>query len=186
MREISPGLGDQTSLVRLRCSAAVIIDTSVLLLRRRRYLEDWVLPGGNPRDGEGTAACAIRETTEETGVEIDIDAVAFVLETITPDRSDRSIEIVFRAKPRRPGPVHLVAKEADMDPHLVSLDALVDLDLRPPIGGYLRGLHHARPRTGLYLGNVWRPENRDDAWGAPIGLEPGGRLDPASGPGGMR
>jgi 8-oxo-dGTP diphosphatase len=148
---------DDRALVELRCSAIVFRGDAVLLLGRRRDgTDDWVLPGGHPRPREGTAACAHREVREETGLDVQVGRVAFVLETTDPTGARRLIEIVFlaseqdaRAEPK--------AREPGLWPAFVPVDDTPRLALRPPIAGYLRGLHRTRLRsTAPYLGNLWR------------------------------
>jgi 8-oxo-dGTP diphosphatase len=73
---------DQPAGADVRCSAVVFRGPEVLLVRRvRDRHDDWVLPGGTPRPGEGMAACAGRETLEETGLAVQPNRIAFVLET---------------------------------------------------------------------------------------------------------
>ena len=71
--------------IDVRCSAIVFRDDAVLLVHRSRNgTDDWVLPGGTPRPSESMAACARRETLEETGLSVDPARVAFVLEALGP------------------------------------------------------------------------------------------------------
>ena len=43
----------------VRCSVIVLRQHAVLLVHRTRHdLDDWVLPGGSPREGESLTACA--------------------------------------------------------------------------------------------------------------------------------
>ena len=93
--ETSRQESDAGELVNLRCSAMVLRNDSVLLCRREGGETNWVLPGGTPNLGEGTAAAARREVLEETGLSITADRVAFVLETTNRDASHHLIEIVF-------------------------------------------------------------------------------------------
>ena len=149
--------------VALRCSAAVFRDTSVLLCRRLADEEPaWVLPGGTPFAGEGAAACAQREVKEETGLTVDLNRVAFVLETTSPDGAEHLIEIVFLGIARM-GEVQPEQREPHLKPEFVELDRLPGLRLLPPLGGNLRGLvrhglssHMVTTETAAFLGNVWR------------------------------
>jgi 8-oxo-dGTP diphosphatase len=59
--------------VNLRCSAVVFRGESVLLCRRSSSEDTWVLPGGTPRAGEGSAMAARREVAEETGLQIETE-----------------------------------------------------------------------------------------------------------------
>lgn len=138
----------------------------MLLCRRLDDAEPtWVLPGGTPHAGEGTASCARREVLEETGLHVDPDRVAFVLETTSPDASHHLLEIVFMAVHRDLSvSPPLVGRESHLEPAFVPLSELGSLNLLPPIAGYLRGLGQRMSRlpeptdaTAAYLGNVWRP-----------------------------
>jgi 8-oxo-dGTP diphosphatase len=157
------------ALVELRCSAIVFRGEAVLLLGRDRHgRRDWVLPGGHPRPREGTATCAWREVVEETGLDVQVGRVAFVLETTDPAGDRRLIEIVFLAT-ERDAHAQPKAREPGLWPQFVPVDDTPMLDLRPPIAGYLRGLHRTRlPATAPYLGNLWR-EPADGAVDSPRG-----------------
>jgi 8-oxo-dGTP diphosphatase len=145
------------TLVELRCSAIVFRDDRLLLLRRRRNgTEDWVLPGGHPRRREGAAACVEREVFEETGIRIQAPRVAFLLETTDPAGDRRLIEVVFLAD-ERDGRSQPQATEPGTDAAFVPVEDTPGLTLRPPLAGYLRGLHRTQLRsTAPYLGNLWR------------------------------
>lgn len=154
-------------LVALRC-AAVVLRKGAVLLCRRLGTESWILPGGTPRPGEGAAACARREVMEETGVSIDTERVAFVLEATSPDAAEHLIEVVFLGSDRDPASA-TVQNEPGLRPEFVPLEQLSQLLLRPPIGGYIRGLARAASQslgavseTAPYLGNVWRPGPAQD------------------------
>lgn len=156
-------------LLNLRCSTLLFRDGSVLLCQRTRGDKAWVLPGGTPRKGEGTAAAAQREVGEETGLSVHSERVAFVLETTSRDASHHLIEIVFigaeldgRREPRQ--------LESALRPQFVPLEQLGGLELRPPIAGYIRGhaMRHrsdgsfSDPYTAAYLGNLWRMNEEED------------------------
>jgi ADP-ribose pyrophosphatase YjhB (NUDIX family) len=152
--------------VALRCSAVVLRKETVLLCRRPES-DAWVLPGGSPRGGEGSAACARREVLEETGLAIDAERIAFVLEATSPDSSLHLIEIVFVGTDREPNTAPREI-EPGLVPQFVPLSDLSARTLLPPIGGYLRGLARGSTRgfgamsgTAPYLGNVWRPARID-------------------------
>jgi 8-oxo-dGTP diphosphatase len=145
------------TLVELRCSAIVFRDDRLRLLRRHRDgAEDWVLPGGHPRRREGAAACVEREVLEETGIRIQAPRVAFVLETTDPAGGRRLIEVVFLAD-ERDGRTEPRATEPGTEAVFLPVEATPGLTLRPPLAGYLRGLHRTHLRaTAPYLGNLWR------------------------------
>jgi 8-oxo-dGTP diphosphatase len=84
--------------IDVRCSAIVFRDDAVLLVHRSRNgTDNWVLPGGTPHPGESMAACARRETMEETGLPVDPARIAFVLEALGPGSTLRTVDLVFLA-----------------------------------------------------------------------------------------
>ena len=161
---------DQPAGVDVRCSAVVFRGREVLLVRRvREDRDEWVLPGGTPRPGESMAACARRETLEETGLAVEPARIAFVVESQGPRSGLHTVDLVFLATQSVPGerPRSL---EPDLSARFVPLGLLHQLHLRPPVAGHLRGLNARRAeQTAAYLGNLWRPRRRDSS--VPVGLE---------------
>jgi ADP-ribose pyrophosphatase YjhB (NUDIX family) len=154
---------DDKDPVNLRCSALFLRNNDVLLCRRTEEENTWVLPGGTPRNGEGTAAAVRREVAEETGLEVAAERVAFVLETTSWDAGHHLIEIVFVGS-ERDGNALPEQREPGLAPAFIPLDDLDGIGLRPPIAGYIRGYARSRRSgtdlrrsTAAYLGNVWRP-----------------------------
>jgi 8-oxo-dGTP diphosphatase len=149
--------GDDGAPVHLRCSVLFFRGDSVLLCRRVPGGQ-WVLPGGTPRPGESAAGAARREVDEETGLQVSAERVAFVFEASSWDRDQHLVEIVFLGAERERS-AQPTRREPSLDPQFVPVSALASLELRPPIAGYIRGfLRH--PRSGAYLGNVWRPNTQ--------------------------
>jgi len=154
-----PGEDSDESLVDLRCSVVVVRAGEVLLLHRTGGdRDDWVLPGGRPREGESLSACASREAREETGLEINPTRCAFVLEVIDPKERTRTVEVVFLGSVLGPATGRSLTGEPDAAPEWVPRQRLPELDLKPPIGGHLPAVMHGNPSTAPYLGNLWRPE----------------------------
>lgn len=148
--------------IELRCSAIVVRNRSVLLLHRAHgRADDWVLPGGTPRPGESMAACARREVREETGLHVDPDRVAFVLEVVGPEPGPRTVDIVFSAVPSVSDQLPAEC-EPGLRPVFVPVDRIQTLDLRPPLAGHLRRmLSHRGGLYAPYLANLWRPGRAD-------------------------
>jgi ADP-ribose pyrophosphatase YjhB (NUDIX family) len=142
----------------VRCSTIVFRGQDLLLVHRARDdTDDWVLPGGTPRPGESMAACARRETLEETGLIVEPTRVAFVLEALKPGSTRRTVDLVFLAAKRSGSEPE--AREPDLEARFVPLSVLSGLRMRPPLAGYLRALSSSGAvRTAAYLGNMWRPE----------------------------
>jgi 8-oxo-dGTP diphosphatase len=153
--------------MEFRCSAVVVRRQCVLLVHRTRQGEDdWVLPGGTPRAGESTAACARREVLEETGLHVDPSRVAFVLEVLGPGGGPRTVDIVFAATDAAPDAAP-EQREPGLVPAFVPVEEIGGLDLRPPLAGHLRGmLGRRRPSYAPYLANMWRPARSRGSCGA--------------------
>ncbi len=103
------------------------------------------------------AACARREVREETRLQVDQARVAFVLEVVGPDGGPRTVDIVLSAGDAAPAdrPYH---QEPGLTPAFVPINAIKDLDLRPPLAGHLRGMLGQREQLyAPYLANLWRP-----------------------------
>jgi 8-oxo-dGTP diphosphatase len=151
------GHATDESLVDLRCSVVVISDERFLLVQRGGSTGDWVLPGGRPRPGESMQSCARREAFEETGVQVNPTRIAFVGEVIDPDDGRRVVELVFLASISGHSAPPLSRGEPGTRPAWVAATELRELDLRPPIAGYLPALLRGHRGTAAYLGNLWRP-----------------------------
>jgi 8-oxo-dGTP diphosphatase len=64
-----------------------------ILVVRPTYLREWMLPGGRVERGETPHAAAIRETREETGLDVVIDRLVLV-----DARKARDTSFVFTAR----------------------------------------------------------------------------------------
>lgn len=53
-------------------SVVVVDDAGRVLLQRRRDNGMWALPGGSMNIGESLPDCAVRETKEETGMDVEV------------------------------------------------------------------------------------------------------------------
>ncbi|MEV4235163.1 NUDIX domain-containing protein [Nocardia sp. NPDC050408] len=72
--ENDPNAPKANSLVPA-ASVVVVDETGQILLQRRVDNEMWALPGGKMELGESLAECGIRETKEETGIDIEITGI---------------------------------------------------------------------------------------------------------------
>lgn len=131
-------------------------DNKILLVRHRKGTRQyWVLPGGRLEYGETFQECAVRELSEETGLDVAVDKLVFLSEAIAPDRSRHIVNVYLTATVT--GGIMKVGDEpvlAGVD--YVPLDELERCTLYPPVG--LQVLEHSKHKfsAGLqYLGNLW-------------------------------
>jgi 8-oxo-dGTP diphosphatase len=102
----------------IRCSVVVLRKHAVLLVHRTRDgLDDWVLPGGTPREGESITGCARRELFEETGLSAEPSWVVLVVESAPPGSGRRLLDIVFLASEPVLGMEH--SREPGLEPCFV-------------------------------------------------------------------
>ncbi|MER7671044.1 NUDIX domain-containing protein [Kitasatospora sp. NPDC096128] len=69
-----PDAPEANSLVPA-ASVVVVDDVGRVLLQRRTDNGMWALPGGTMEIGESLAGCSVRETREETGIDIAITGI---------------------------------------------------------------------------------------------------------------
>jgi len=120
----------------VRCSVLVVHRHAVLLVHRTRDgVDDWVLPGGTPREGESLVACARRELLEETGVSAYPSRVALVAESRPPGPGRRLLDIVFFAAEPLSGREH--CREPGLEPSFVLPEQLPGLVLHPAFAWHL-------------------------------------------------
>ncbi|MFD9063695.1 NUDIX domain-containing protein [Kitasatospora purpeofusca] len=72
--EDDPNAPEVNSLVPA-ASVVVVDDAGRVLLQRRTDNGMWALPGGQMDIGESIAGCGVRETWEETGIDIEITGI---------------------------------------------------------------------------------------------------------------
>lgn len=72
--EDDPNAPKPNSLVPA-ASVVVVNDLGQVLLQRRVDNGMWALPGGKMELGESLAGCGVRETKEETGIDIEITGI---------------------------------------------------------------------------------------------------------------
>jgi 8-oxo-dGTP pyrophosphatase MutT (NUDIX family) len=79
---------------RVGAACIVVRDDGALLLIRHSYRKGWGLPGGLIRRGEEPDEAARRETSEEIGVDVDLDGERMVI----IDVDGRRVDVVFPAR----------------------------------------------------------------------------------------
>lgn len=148
------------STPRVRVAALLTLNNKVVLVRHQRGKHSYhLLPGGGVRTGETLAEALMRETVEETGLLCRIGRPVVLNDTLAPDGTRHVINITFFAEViggqirSNPADTRIVAVD------VVAPEALISLDLRPPIAKPL--LEALRDPTGfhaVYAGSLFSPE----------------------------
>lgn len=88
------------SLPKRASSAALLLENEAgeLLIVKANYKPYWSLPGGVIDPGETPKEAAIRETFEEVGLQINPDAVQFVMVVNRVSTITQTYQFVFKAK----------------------------------------------------------------------------------------
>ena len=80
-----------------RATAVIIQDEQILLLQQATDTgRGWSLPGGKQEPNESLSAALIRETREETGLEVEKDRLLYVADHVVDDNK-RVVHITFKA-----------------------------------------------------------------------------------------
>jgi ADP-ribose pyrophosphatase YjhB (NUDIX family) len=77
-------------------NVAVIHDNKILLTKREDF-EIWILPSGGVEDGESIAQAAIRETKEETGLDVELTSLVGIYSRLGDMLPNHAV--LFLAKP---------------------------------------------------------------------------------------
>ena len=80
----------------LAVNIAVIHEGKILLTKREDF-ETWILPSGGVEDGESLAQAAIRETKEETGLDVELTRLVGVYSRLS--NMSPGYMVLFAAKP---------------------------------------------------------------------------------------
>lgn len=80
----------------LAVNVAVIHEGKILLTQREDF-ETWILPSGGVEDGESLAQAAIRETKEETGLDVELTRLVGIYSRLS--NMSPGYMVLFAAKP---------------------------------------------------------------------------------------
>ena len=134
------------------CTGLLRRGADVLLVRCRYDGEPqplWVLPGGRQEDGETIVQAVIREFREETSLAVQIDALAYMSESIDVHRGLHVVNCTFWVSERdahapKPAPRDKKVVEVRFVP-AAEAPALLAADvLRVPVAAALSGDPHPR------------------------------------------
>jgi ADP-ribose pyrophosphatase YjhB (NUDIX family) len=128
------------------CGTLAVNERGEILLQRRRDTGQWALPMGKQEIGESPSQCAIRETLEETGVEVEIIGLVGVysdprhIVAYSHGEVRQEYELTLLARPVRGAPA---ANDEASDAKWFSPAELSEMDIHPTmrrqIEDYLTG-----------------------------------------------
>jgi len=140
-----PGAPTPNTLVPA-CGVLAVNDAGEILLQRRRDTGQWALPMGRQELGETPTQCAIRETKEETGIDVEVIGIVGIysdpahIVAYTDGEVRQEYEVTLLARPT--GGMPTVNDEAS-DVGWFAPDSLANLDIHPTmrrqIADYLAG-----------------------------------------------
>lgn len=125
-------------------NVAVENDKGEILMIRRTDNDNWALPGGAVDLGESVTQAAIRETKEETGIDVEITGLVgiysdpkHVIHYTSNNEVRQEFSIVLTA---RPTSGHPTPSSESSEVHWVSPAGILDLAMDPSM--HLRLCHH--------------------------------------------
>ncbi len=142
---------------RVRVAALMRLEGRIVCVRHRAGSAVYhLLPGGGVQYRETIGDALKREVREETGLEIEVGAPLFINDTIDPAGRRHVVNLTFAAEVIGG---NITSHPADKRVECVDLiepDALLGLDLRPPLGEYiLRALGGDAVPAAEYLGPLF-------------------------------
>jgi 8-oxo-dGTP pyrophosphatase MutT (NUDIX family) len=123
------------------CGVLAVNDQGQILLQRRRDTGQWALPMGKQELGETVTACAIRETKEETGIDVEVTGLVGIFSdpahivAYADGEIRQEYEVTLLARPV--GGALTVNDEAD-DVRWAFPDELGGLDVHPTMARQIR------------------------------------------------
>lgn len=150
------GAASERATPRVRVAAIITKGEQVLLVRHAKDAKSyWLLPGGGLEAGETLEAALRRELREEASVEIRVDDLVFVNDSIAPNGSRHVISLYFTAEIVG-GNIARGGDERVVEVRFVSVEELDGLTLYPDIKHALIPLlREGVPARARYLGNLW-------------------------------
>jgi ADP-ribose pyrophosphatase YjhB (NUDIX family) len=135
-------------------NVVVVNDAGEILLIRRTDNDNWAVPGGAMDLGESLPAAAVRETVEETGIEVEITGLVgiytdprHVILYTSNGEARQEFSVVFTARPLAGEPT---PSDESREVHWVAPNAIpalqMDRSMRMRIEYYLAG--NEKPHLG--------------------------------------
>lgn len=142
--------------MRIRIALVILKDNKILLLQHyKNGKKYWLLPGGGLQYGETIENCAIRELKEETNLDIKLNKLLLISESIPPDKHRHIVNLYFQAIIIS-GKLKLGAEKPLNDIRFFELSELNELIFYPNIKKeLLHILHNIEAHIPYSVGNRW-------------------------------
>ena len=141
--------------VRIRVAGILISGDGVLLIAHKKNDDIyWLLPGGGVDYGETLDEALEREFTEELNINVTVNDLAFISDSIDPSGNRHVVNICFICNYR--GGDYLLGNEHRLhDFSFFSKEDLVHIKIFPPINNELISLIDNEAK-GKYIGKLWK------------------------------
>jgi 8-oxo-dGTP pyrophosphatase MutT (NUDIX family) len=148
-------LNGQAGDVRVRVAGILTTGEGVLLIAHKKNDDVyWLLPGGGVDYGESLSEALVREFLEELNIDITVNDLAFISDSIDPSGGRHVVNICFICE--YTGGEYLLGTEGRLhDFSFFSRDEISGINLFPPINSELISLIDNGVK-GKYIGKLWK------------------------------
>lgn len=142
--------------IRIRVAVILMQGSKILLIRHQKGDSTyWLIPGGGVDFGETIQKCALREIKEETNLDIKINKLILVNESIAPDGTRHLLNLFFLGEILG-GSIKVGEEERLKELKFVGIEELENLELHPPVASYIKEAYK-KGFSGelIFAGNLW-------------------------------
>ncbi len=140
--------------IRIRVAALLIEDGKILFIaHKKENTVYWLLPGGGVNPGESLEEALKRELKEELDINIKVNDVALICDSIAPDETKHIVNICFFCT-YNAGTYFLSREQRLYDFGFFNADEITNLQILPPIKSELENILRGFKNT-IYLGKRW-------------------------------
>lgn len=140
--------------VRVRVGGILIENDTVLLIAHKKDGQIyWLLPGGGLEFGESLEEALIREFKEELNIDIKLNSLAMVCDSIDPSGERHILNICFNCS-FVSGEYSLGNDERLHCYSFFQVDEIDEISMYPPINSALKSIMKKENKE-TYLGKIW-------------------------------
>jgi len=141
--------------IRNRMAVVIVEQEKILLVQHEKYgRKYWLVPGGGVEFGESLAETGRRELLEETGLEVEIGDLLFIIESIPADGHRHVINYFYTGR-LRGGELKLGEDDVLRDVQWHLIEDLPHLVMYPDVTRELREYLETGMIPQRSLGNRW-------------------------------